>query len=279
MMRRILLVGLAVLLSTPGVVAAETVSLESIAHIHGVSVDPKDPQRLYLATHHGLYLTSPDGTAERISPHRDDLMGFTPHPADPTTFFASGHPARGGNLGFIVSTDGGVSWRQISPGLGGPVDFHQMDVSRSDPTVIYGTHGGLQRSRDGGKTWEMVGPAPAGLIDLAVAPEHPDILYAATRTGLLISRDAGKSWAPAMMMRRPVSMVESAADGTVYAYVVGTGLMRRTGANWSTLGALGGERVALSFTAAPDRLYAVTQDGEILMSRDDGRTWRPYGGR
>jgi photosystem II stability/assembly factor-like uncharacterized protein len=267
-----------VLLAAPGALRAETVPLKSVSHIHGIAVDPVDPQRLYLATHHGLYLSRRDGMAERVSNHRDDLMGFTPHPGDPGTFFASGHPERGGNLGFIVSTDRGVTWRQISAGAKGPVDFHQMDVSRSDPNVIYGTHGGLQRSRDGGKSWVMVGPAPEGLIDLAVAPENADTLYAATQMGLLISRDGGKSWASAMIVKRPASMVESAADGNVYAYVVGSGLMRRDGANWSTLGALPGERVILYFAAAKDRFYAVTQRGEILESRNFGGDWQPYGG-
>src|SRR3546814_5804623 len=65
-------------------------------------------------------------------------MGFTPHPADPEVLYASGHPAGGGNLGFIVSRDGGQSWAKLSDGAGGPDDFHQMDISKADPQVIYG---------------------------------------------------------------------------------------------------------------------------------------------
>jgi hypothetical protein len=162
-----------------------------------------------------------------------------------------------------VSTDRGVSWWQIAPGAKGPVDFHQMDVSRSDPKVIYGVHGGLQRSADGDNTWTMVGRAPEGLIDLAVAPEHADTLYAATQAGPHQPRYR-RSWAPAMILKRPASMVESAADGNVYAYVVGPGLMRRDDTNWTTLGALPDERVVLHFAAARDRFYVVTQRGEIL---------------
>lgn len=266
-----------VFLGAAGTSRAETVPLSSLAHIHAIAAVADDPDRLLLATHHGLYRAAPDGKAERISDHRDDLMGFTAHPTDPRTFFASGHPAKGGNLGFIISNDGGVSWRQVSPGLNGPVDFHQMDVGRSDPNVVYGVHGTLQRSMDGGKTWVQVGPPPAGLIDLAVSPSSPTTLYAATRTGLLSSRDGGKTWAPAMMIQRPTSMVESAADGKVYAYVVGTGVMRLDGPNWTTLGDIGNDRFVLYFAVAADRLYAVTQQSEILVSRDGGRSWRRYG--
>ena len=116
-------------------------ALAGTTHFHGIAVDPADPSRLYLATHHGLYAVAPEGTAERLSPVLD-FMGFTPHPTDPLILYASGHPAGGGNLGFIASEDGGRSWSQLAEGAGGPVDFHQMDVSPADPETIYGTYGG-----------------------------------------------------------------------------------------------------------------------------------------
>src|SRR5918996_752920 len=144
-------------------------ALARATHFHGIAVDPTDPSRLYLATHHGLYAVEQDGSATQLSPVQD-FMGFTPHPTDPSILYASGHPATGGNLGFIASREGGASWSQLAEGVGGPVDFHQMDVSPADPNVIYGAYGGsLQISRDGGQTWEVVGPAPDGLIDLAAS--------------------------------------------------------------------------------------------------------------
>ena len=57
---------------------AESVPLSEVSHIHGISVDPADPARLYLATHYGVWRTSPDGTAEQVSLKSDDYMGFTP---------------------------------------------------------------------------------------------------------------------------------------------------------------------------------------------------------
>ena len=78
-------------------------------------------------------------------------------------YFASGHPADGGNLGVIRSSDGGAGWELLDPGVGGPVDFHQLDVSKSDPSVLYGVYGTLQVSRDGGETWLAVAEAPPGL--------------------------------------------------------------------------------------------------------------------
>lgn len=257
--------------------------LAQSTHYHGLAVDREDPSRLLLATHHGLFRVHPDGTASQISATQD-FMGFTPHPSDPRTLYASGHPAQGGNLGFIMSPDAGQTWRQLSPGVRGPVDFHQMDVSKADPKVIYGVYGGLQISRDGGHTWELAGKVPEGIIDLAASARAPDTLYAATQKGLLISTDAGKSWRPGYLLQRPTSMVHVQSDGSVYAFIVGTGLIKATepSLNWATLSNDFGDRYLLHFAVDPQdaaKMYAVTQHHDILASGDGGKTWQPFGSK
>ena len=261
-------------------------ALAEQTHFHGIAVDPNDPSHLYLATHHGLYAVTRDGSAERLSPVQD-LMGFTPHPTDPSTLYASGHPAGGGNLGFIASDDGGRSWRQLAAGVGGPVDFHQMDVSAADPRTIYGAYAGqLQVSRDGGRSWEVLGPAPEGLIDLAASSEDPETVYAATQGGLLRSQDGGRTWHDAHLPQRPASMVHVTPGGAVYAFVVGTGLIEAAEPelSWRTVttGGFGGDYV-LHFAVDPEDdndLYAVTLEPQshaqrLLASRDGGATWSP----
>lgn len=115
----------------------DRISLETLGertHFHSIAVDQNDSGRLYLATHHGFHRLDLDGMTQQISDVTDDFMGFTPHPSDPDIFFASGHPQRGGNLGVIVSTDGGETWSQRSPGADGPVDFYQL-TDQSDRTA------------------------------------------------------------------------------------------------------------------------------------------------
>src|SRR5262245_28780299 len=106
----------AALLTHTADAAGTSVPLSEISHIHGIAVDATDPSRVYLATHHGLYLASSDGIATEVSATRNDYMGFTPHPNDPAVLYASGHPAEGGNLGVIVSEDGGKNWRRLADG-------------------------------------------------------------------------------------------------------------------------------------------------------------------
>jgi photosystem II stability/assembly factor-like uncharacterized protein len=261
-------------------------ALSEHTHFHGIAVDPSDPARLYLATHHGLYAVGPDGSATRLSPVQD-FMGFTPHPTSPSILYASGHPASGGNLGFIVSEDAGESWRQLAEGVGGPVDFHQMDVSPADPKTIYGAYAGnLQMSRDGGHTWEVVGPAPEGLIDLAASSKEPSTLYAATQGGLLKSEDGGRSWQDAYRLRQPATMVHVTPDGAVFAFVVGAGLIEtmEPTLSWQTVSKDGfGGIYALHFAVDPtsrSRLYAISfdpqsQEQAVLASDDAGKTWAP----
>ena len=265
--------------------AAETTvaALAKETHFHGLAVDPQDPSRLHLATHHGLYVADATGVARQVSESKDDFMGFTPHPSDPTILFASGHPSGGGNLGFIVSRDGGKSWTKLSAGVGGPVDFHQMDVSKADPQVLYGVYGDLQKSKDGGRTWSRVGPAPEGLIGLATSSRDSETLYAATRQGLVKSTDGGRVWNAAHVLRRPATMVHVTRGGDVYAFVVGTGLIR-TSENpllWRTVSNGFGGKYVLHLAVAPagtQRHYAVTIDPQtheqaVLVSRDNGITW------
>jgi photosystem II stability/assembly factor-like uncharacterized protein len=264
--------------------AAEAMSVAELpahTHIHGLAVDRQDPSRLLIATHHGLFRTQPDGTAERVS-EVQDFMGFTPHPSDPGVLYASGHPVGGGNLGFVASTDQGVTWTQVSPGLNGPVDFHQLTVSPADPRAIYGAYGGIQLSRDGGAKWSLVGPAPYRLIDLAASARDASTLYAATEAGLLVSSDAGATWSP-IVTGAPVSLVEVTPDGTLYAFVLGRGLIRsgEPPTAFQTVSNAFGEAYLLhlaSDVADPGRLFAATGEGRILASADGGRTWAPLAG-
>lgn len=287
----ILAVGAAAVIVSRSFTAAETTvsALTGETHFHGIAVDPHDPDRLYLATHHGFYVVGPDGVAQRVSETEDDFMGFTPHPADPEVLYASGHPAGGGNLGFIVSGDGGQTWMKLSDGAGGPVDFHQMDISKAEPQVIYGIHGELQKSTDGGRSWSRVGPAPEGIIGLAASSLDADRLYAATRTGLMVSTDGGRRWRPTHDSQQLASMVQVTPEGTVYTFIAGAGLLRaeEPALQWTALGNDFGGALVLHLAAGKGeetqrRIYVVTLDPEsrsqaLYASRDGGQSWTRLG--
>lgn len=156
-----------------------------------------------------------------------------------------------------------------------------MTVSPGDPNTIYGAYGGLQMSRDGGKTWELVGPTPDKLIDLAASTIDADVLYAATENGLFISINAGRSWKP-QIEGAPVSLVEVTPNSTLYAFVVGRGLVRAAeGSRQLTIlsNDFGGcilVHIAVDLDN-PSRLFAATGGSRVLASTDGGRTWETFG--
>lgn len=263
--------------------SAETLTeLAGHTHIHGIAVNRAGTAKLLIATHEGLYAVDEAGNATRVSPAQD-YMGFSADPADPLAYYASGHPAEGGNLGLLATKNGGASWTQISPGLNGPVDYHTMDVSPASPKTIYGAYDGLQVSRDGGKNWAMAGAPPEGLIDIAASALEPDRIFAATKTGLFVSADAGVSWTALQFAGEAVSVIETGADGALFAFVLGRGLVaadEHAPGEWTVVSKDFGDAIALHLAVDPKdgkRLYAATHTNAVMTSEDGGASWRPFG--
>jgi photosystem II stability/assembly factor-like uncharacterized protein len=271
------------LIATTGTLKAETLQqLAGHTHYHGIAYARSGSAKLLLATHHGVFAVDAAGEATQVSPLHD-YMGFSPDPADPLAYYASGHPSAGGNSGFLKSTDGGGSWQHISDGLNGPVDFHQLDVSAADPKTIYGGFGGLQVSHDGGVTWTMAGELPGELIAIAASGTKAATVYAATKIGLQASEDGGASWKSVAFPGEVVSLVEAEADGTLYAYVVGKGLMHTnesaTG-NWELLSNAFADGIPLHLAVDPSKrsqLALTTHLNGVWESSDGGLSWVQIG--
>jgi photosystem II stability/assembly factor-like uncharacterized protein len=272
--------------------SAEMTSVSKLSgetHFHGIAVDPRDADRLFLATHHGLFVVGPDGGAQRVSETEDDFMGFTPHPADPDVLYASGHPAGGGNLGFIMSKDGGRTWQTVGNGAYGASDFHQMTVSPVDPSVAFGIYGTeLQASRDGGRSWKVVSQIPDRIFSLAASSQSENGLYAASAAGLLYSPDGGRSWTRRTGRNKPVTAVFTTPEGSILIFVVGDGLLQASepALEWQPVSNDFGTAIPIHLAVARSdqgrTAYAVTIDPEthyqaLLVSRDGGRRWHPLG--
>ena len=80
---------LLVLIAAP--LFAQTVPLDKLSHIHGLAASAEGGGAIYLATHEGLFLAQEDGSSERLSETREDLMSLAAHPT-----LCSVHRARPG---------------------------------------------------------------------------------------------------------------------------------------------------------------------------------------
>lgn len=253
-------------------------------HAHGMALDVADPGKLYIATHDGLYVLQNETDLFRIGSSKDDLMGFTAHPTEAGTFFSSGHPARGGNIGFQKSIDGGITWEKVSAGLGGPVDFHAMTVSVVNPEIVYGFFAGrIQKSIDGGRNWEYA-KGSISPISLSSDPNRESVVYAATQSGVRVSEDKGDSWKSLspQLEGGAVSVIafnpHNAQIALTFAETLG-GLGKSTdgGLTWSKINETfgGGAVLYIAFSKVQAGVvYSLTNQNSIFKSSDDGATWQ-----
>ncbi len=151
-------------------------------------------------------------------------------PEDIFTYYMG---ATGG--GVWKTTDGGVSWKNISDGFFNTTGIGDITVAPSDPNIIYvGTgespvrgvktsHGdGIYKSTDAGKTWKHMGLAATRHIsDVYVHPVNPDKVYVAAQgnpwgsneeRGVYLSEDGGESWEKILYVNANSGIVDMTVD-------------------------------------------------------------------
>ncbi|HEV2401153.1 MAG TPA: hypothetical protein VGS27_29740 [Candidatus Sulfotelmatobacter sp.] len=218
-----------------GVTWAPVFEKESSASIGAIAVAPSDAKIIYV------------GTGE--SDIRSDL--------------ASGD-------GVYRSTDGGQSWRNV--GLHDTRQISRIVVDPQNANIVYvGALGhaygpnnerGVYKSTDGGEHWTKIldqGPE-IGIADLAIATDHPNVLFATT-------------W----HTHRPPWSTYAPIDGA------GTGIFRSQdgGNSWTKLSGSGlpdGDWGRPAVAVSPDgkRIYALVDDGKksgLYGSDDGGDSW------
>ena len=291
----ILAIVLATMLGDATVGAQPQTASPEVHHIHGLAVDRHDPDVLYVATHTGLVRVRPNGVLEWVGSHRFDLMGFTAHPRETDVIYASGHPdvatyrQQGiGNLGLLVSRDGGRTWQTVA--FKGEADFHALAYSARNGGTLYGwsVAGQTGLYRISATSWmgeRLPAPGLANVLSLAASPDADGSLLAGTKAGLMVSRNGGDTWSPVAAIPADVlvtAIAYHASDSRqVYAYVARSdrGLMRSRdgGATWESTSFAGDARTpVVAIAVGPGENVALaTTDSTVLRSRDAGRSWQP----
>ena len=136
--------------------------------------------------------------------------------------------------GVWKTTDGGLSWHNVTDGFLPTPAIGALALSGADPAILYaGTgeanirtdvaHGsGVYRSSDGGRTWE-----PRGLGDsrhlarVVVHPGDPDVVYAASlghiygpggERGVYRTRNGGRTWESVLVATGRTGAVDVVLD-------------------------------------------------------------------
>lgn len=147
-----------------------------------------------------------------IGPNRGGrVTAVTGVPTQPRTFYMG---STGG--GIWKTTDAGITWRNVSDGQIATGSIGALDVSLSDPNIVYAGTGsskirsnvsigrGMYKSTDAGQTWTFIGLHDAGQIaSIRTHPNQPDIVFVAAQgnpfapskeRGVYRTTDGGKTW-------------------------------------------------------------------------------------
>ena len=194
--------------------------------IPAISVDPRDPNRLFAAVlghpygpnqERGVYRSTDGGETWKPVLVKDENTGATEvvfDPRNPDTLYAALWSARqapwevggswnGPGSGLFKSTDGGDTWRQLTQGLPTQTGRIGIGIAPSEPNRIYALvdagDGGVFRSEDAGESWQRINTdnrvwrGGGDFAEIKVHPKNPDIVYIAN-TCTYRSTDGGKNF-------------------------------------------------------------------------------------
>jgi photosystem II stability/assembly factor-like uncharacterized protein len=199
--------------------------------INSIAIDPKDPNRVFVAVlghpygpnpERGLYRSTDGGQSWQKVLYKDEDTGAMQVVFDPTnsrTVYAVlwsarqapweyGNAFNGPGSGLFKSTDGGNNWHQLTQGLPTPeqgLGRIGIAIAPSDPRRMYAwvtansSVGGIYRSDDAGQSWQKTNNETRvwgrgdDFAGVAVDPKNADIVYAAN-TSTYRSADGGHNF-------------------------------------------------------------------------------------
>jgi photosystem II stability/assembly factor-like uncharacterized protein len=192
-----------------------------------VIVDPKDPNRLFVAVlghpygpneERGIFRSTDGGaTFQKVLYKNENVGGIDVifDPSNSQTVYAALWEARQGpwengefhgpGSGVYKSTDGGGTWHPLGGGLPAEgLGRVGLEVSRSEPRRLYAVvdaakNSGIYRSDDAGESWKNVNTderlwgRPGDFNEVRADPKNPDVVYVANVVTWK-STDGGKTF-------------------------------------------------------------------------------------
>ena len=270
--------------------------------VNDVLIDPRNSQRVLLATDRSGVLASDDATATFSSSnhgysHRYVSAILADNKEPNTVYIGVVNDHEFG--GVFSSHDGGQNWKQRSMGLDGRDVFTLKQASNG--TLVAGTNRGVFELLPGATVWLPINnvvlektvsrtvklksgktktvsstSSTRSVLQGRVSDTYlgPGRWYAATSAGLFTSKDQGKIWTGGAIAGQQDVITVQDQDGLLVAATRSSVLVSQdAGAAWH-LAALATYPVNVrSVTVAPDgQIFVATHEG-AFHSADSGQSW------
>jgi photosystem II stability/assembly factor-like uncharacterized protein len=262
--------------------------------VNDVMVDPRNSQRVMLATDRAGVLASDDGahsflTSNHGYTHRY-VTSILADKNDTNTLFVGVVNDR--ELGGVfVSHDGGQHWLQTSKGLDGRDVFTLKQTSNGE--LVAGTNRGMFMLARNASEWSPINniinrtassrtkkkgvqSAKTEVRSILTARVNeieitPTTWMAATSAGLFTSSNQGKSWSGGAVMGKQ-DFVSVQADGTLVALATRSNVLvsKDSGATW--------QESSLSSYVSGIRGVTITSEGQIMVASREGAFRSPNAG-
>jgi photosystem II stability/assembly factor-like uncharacterized protein len=205
--------------------------LENAFQISWIIIDPRDPNRVFVAAlghpygpneERGVFRSTDGGQSWQKVLYKDENTGAIDLAFDPKnsqTIYAdlwsarrppwtTGNSINGPTSGLFKSTDGGDTWHELTQGLPTIAEGRGrigIGIAPSDPNRMYAwvdadnAHGGIYRSDDAGQTWQLVNREQriwgrgSDFACVRVDPRDKNTIYVAN-TSTYRSTDGGENF-------------------------------------------------------------------------------------
>ena len=262
----------------------------SSGNFYDVEFNTANSNIVYASTDNGTVEYSSDGgNTWSVTGHLSSSSGrvsIAVTPADANRLYVW---VAGTGGGFYKSTNGGTSFSPVtSPvSLASPYGYydHVLNVSTTNPNVVYAGGMKLAKSTDGGNSWTVVGdwsgwPSPdylhADQKDIEFFPSNGNVVLSCNDGGIFKSVNGGQSWidiSDGIVVPQYYRLGCAATDASViYTGQQDQGVVRKAGTSWTLVQGGDGMECAVDPTTT-DNVLISTQNGYLLSSVDNGATF------
>lgn len=245
------------------------IGLDLTQHISRITINPKNPDIVFVAAQGALYSNSKD-------------------------------------RGVYKSTDGGTTWTKVLY-VDEKTGCVELSMDMNNPLVLYaamseygrlpwkvisgGPGSGMYKSTDGGTTWDKIQtglPKELGKMAIAVCRSNSDKVYALIESdsdkeqgGLFVSNNAGKSWSHVTndhrLVQRAWYYIELFTDpnneNTIYVLSAPALRSEDGGKTWENLGGTHGDYHDLWINPHNSKNMVIANDGGAAVSFNYADTW------